>query len=68
LSMPSSTLHRSRLWLEQIVVRVEHGNIKITDATRDGVTRSGRLHFDLQTGKGYVQEPGGSGIRPSGGP
>jgi lipid A 4'-phosphatase len=42
---------------EQIVVRIEHGNIRVTDATRDGVVRGGQLHLDLQTGKGHVQAP-----------
>ncbi len=42
---------------EQIVVRIEQGNIRVTDATRDGVVRDGQLLLDLQTGKGRVQAP-----------
>ncbi len=43
--------------LERIVVRIARGNITVTDATRAGILKSGRLHLDLQTGSGRVQAP-----------
>jgi lipid A 4'-phosphatase len=44
--------------LQEIRVRIGSGNIKITDLTRDGAVRRGRLHLDLQTGRGHVQGTG----------
>ncbi len=42
---------------EQIVVRIERGNIRVTDATRVGVVRGGQLHLVLQAERGHVQAP-----------
>jgi hypothetical protein len=44
--------------LERIVVRLGRGNIRVTDATREGVVRRGRLRLDLQTAAGQVRAPG----------
>jgi lipid A 4'-phosphatase len=44
--------------LERIAVHVEHGNIRVTDATRAGVVRSGRIRLDLRTAAGRVRAPG----------
>ena len=41
--------------LERIAVRLERGNIRVTDATREGVVRTGRLRLDLRTAAGHVQ-------------
>jgi lipid A 4'-phosphatase len=43
--------------LERIVVRLQRGNIRVTDATREGVVRTGRLKLDLGTSAGHVQQP-----------
>jgi lipid A 4'-phosphatase len=43
--------------LERIVVRLGRGNIRVTDATRQGVVRRGRLKLDLRTAAGRVQPP-----------
>lgn len=43
--------------LERIGVRLEHGNIRVTDATRENVVRKGRLKLDLRTSMGRVQRP-----------
>jgi membrane-associated PAP2 superfamily phosphatase len=43
--------------LERIVVRVERGNIRVTDVTRNGVIRRGALKLDLRTAAGHVQSP-----------
>lgn len=45
--------------LERIVVRLERGNIRVTDATREGVVQRGRLKLDLRTSAGHVQSPHG---------
>jgi membrane-associated PAP2 superfamily phosphatase len=44
--------------LERIVVRLGRGNIRVTDATREGVVRRGRLRLDLRTAAGQVRAPG----------
>jgi lipid A 4'-phosphatase len=41
--------------LERIAVHVGRGNIRVTDATREGVVRSGRIKLDLRTAAGRVQ-------------
>jgi len=43
--------------LQRIVVRLQHGNIHVTDTTRIGVVRSGLLQLDLHTDSGSVQKP-----------
>ncbi len=43
--------------LQRIAVHVERGNIRVTDATREGVVRSGRMRLDLRTAAGRVQAP-----------
>ncbi len=43
--------------LQRIVVRLQQGNIHVTDATRSGVVRSGILQLDLHTDSGSVQKP-----------
>jgi len=55
LRLPAGTL-------ERIVVRVDRGNIQVTDLTHDGLVRTGRVHLDLHSGTGHVQAP-----RPHGG-
>ena len=44
--------------LERIVVRVGRGDITVTDATRSGLVRSGKLRLDLRTGSGRIRAPG----------
>jgi membrane-associated PAP2 superfamily phosphatase len=44
--------------LQRLVVRVDRGNIKVTDTTAAGVIRNGRLQLDLRTRRGVVQRPG----------
>jgi len=39
----------------QIRVRLERGNIRVTDMTQARVVDSGRLHLDLRTARGSVQ-------------
>ncbi|HTW75224.1 MAG TPA: phosphatase PAP2 family protein [Steroidobacteraceae bacterium] len=39
-----------------VLVRVERGNISVTDATRAGVLRTGRVRLDLRTGAGVVRQ------------
>ena len=41
--------------LARLVVRLDHGNIRVRDMTRSGVVRSGILHLDLKTASGHVQ-------------
>jgi membrane-associated PAP2 superfamily phosphatase len=41
--------------LERIAVHLERGNIRVTDATRERVVRTGRIKLDLRTGAGKVQ-------------
>lgn len=41
--------------LQRIAVRVGRGNIRVTDATREGVVRKGRIRLDLRTAAGRVQ-------------
>lgn len=41
--------------LQRIAVHLERGNIRVTDATREGVVRSGRIKLDLKTAAGRVQ-------------
>ena len=43
--------------LQRVVVRLGHGNIRVRDETRAGVTRSGALQLDLKTDGGQVQAP-----------
>lgn len=43
--------------LQRIAVYVERGNIRVTDATRAGVVRTGRIRLDLRTAAGRVQAP-----------
>ncbi len=50
LTVPSGQLQR-------IVVRLQHGNIHVTDATSSGVVRNGLVQLDLHTGSGIVQKP-----------
>lgn len=38
--------------LERIVVHLDRGNIRVTDATRAGVVRTGRIKLDLRTAAG----------------
>jgi len=44
--------------LEQVVVRLGQGDIRVTDETRTGVATRGTLGLDLRTGSGHVQSPG----------
>jgi lipid A 4'-phosphatase len=45
--------------LKRIVVRLQKGNVKLTDETLEGVVASGQLRLDLQTKSGRVlQVPG----------
>ncbi|HEY2291915.1 MAG TPA: phosphatase PAP2 family protein [Thermoanaerobaculia bacterium] len=41
--------------LQRIAVHLERGNIRVTDATREGVVRRGRIRLDLRTAAGKVQ-------------
>ncbi|HEY4589169.1 MAG TPA: hypothetical protein VII86_08065, partial [Thermoanaerobaculia bacterium] len=41
--------------LERIAVRLDRGNVRVTDATRAGVVRAGRIKLDLRTAAGRVQ-------------
>ncbi|HSU84380.1 MAG TPA: phosphatase PAP2 family protein [Thermoanaerobaculia bacterium] len=41
--------------LQRIAVHLERGNIRVTDATREGVVRTGRIKLDLRTASGRVQ-------------
>ncbi|MBZ5589280.1 MAG: phosphatase PAP2 family protein [Acidobacteriia bacterium] len=41
---------------KRIVVRLESGNIEVTNATRDGVVAHGELRLDLQTKSGRVRQ------------
>jgi lipid A 4'-phosphatase len=43
--------------LRRITVRVQRGDIRVTDATRSRVVRSGKLRLDLHTDSGHVQQP-----------
>lgn len=43
--------------LKLIVVHLEHGNIRITDATRAGVVRTEAVRLDLATAAGHIQSP-----------
>jgi hypothetical protein len=44
--------------LARLVVRLDHGNIRVRDMTRSGVVRSRILHLDLKTASGHVtREP-----------
>ena len=43
--------------LEQVVVRLRQGDIRVTDATRVGVVTKGTLRLDLHTGAGHIQSP-----------
>jgi hypothetical protein len=43
--------------LTHVVVRVERGDIKVTDLTRAGVVSHGALHLDLKTAAGRIQRP-----------
>jgi hypothetical protein len=44
--------------LERVVVRIERGNIRVIDKTRDAVVRTRRLRLDLRTLSGHIQAPG----------
>lgn len=41
--------------VRRVMVRLERGNILVTDATRSGVVRSGQVRLDLRTGNGAVR-------------
>jgi len=41
--------------LERIAVHLDRGNVRVTDATRAGVVRTGRIKLDLRTAAGRVQ-------------
>src|SRR5262249_16607079 len=41
----------------RVVVRLQRGNVRIVDATRDKVTHNGRIALDVQTRSGVVQRP-----------
>jgi lipid A 4'-phosphatase len=43
--------------LRRIVVQLDRGNIQVTDLTRTGAVRRGRLQLELETKTGYVQRP-----------
>jgi membrane-associated phospholipid phosphatase len=43
--------------LTRLTVHLDRGNIRVTDATREGVTHSGRLALELSTRAGVVQRP-----------
>jgi len=43
--------------LRRIVVRMQRGNIRVTDATRSRVVGNGTLQLDLHTDSGSVQKP-----------
>jgi membrane-associated PAP2 superfamily phosphatase len=47
IRMPASKLQR-------VIVRLERGTIKVTDATQAGVVDSGKLRLDLHTASGHV--------------
>jgi lipid A 4'-phosphatase len=51
----SATIRVPPADLERIVVRLQHGDIRITDTTRAHVVASRRLHLDVGTGAGHVQ-------------
>ncbi len=51
--------------VQRVVVRLERGNISVTDATRAAVVRSGRVKLDLRTGAGAVRV-GTAGIGAAG--
>jgi lipid A 4'-phosphatase len=40
--------------LQRVIVRLEQGTIKVTDATFEGVVDSGKLRLDLYTAAGHV--------------
>jgi len=44
--------------LQRVVVRLEHGNIRVRDETRNGVVARGVVQLDLMTADGHVQAPG----------
>ena len=44
--------------LQRVVVRLERGNIRVRDETRNGVVRRGVVQLDLMTADGHVQTPG----------
>jgi lipid A 4'-phosphatase len=46
--------------LQRVVVRLEHGNIRVRDETRSGVVRRRVVQLDLKTADGHVQAPGGT--------
>jgi lipid A 4'-phosphatase len=41
--------------LQRIAVHLERGNIRVTDATREGVVRTGRIKLDLRTASGRAR-------------
>ncbi len=43
--------------LEQVVVRLRQGDIRVTDSTRASVVSRGILRLDLHTGAGHIQSP-----------
>jgi lipid A 4'-phosphatase len=43
--------------LRRVTVRLERGNVRVTDATRGRVAASGRLTLDLVTASGHVLAP-----------
>lgn len=44
---------------QRIVIELDRGNITVTDLTRAGAVRSGRVRLELETKTGYVQRPPG---------
>jgi len=48
---------------KRVVVRLDKGNIELTDATRDGVLGRGMLSLDLRTRSGRVREVREAGLR-----
>jgi lipid A 4'-phosphatase len=43
--------------LQLVVVRLQRGNIRVADTTRDCVVNSGTIRLDLHTAAGHVQPP-----------
>ncbi len=50
-----ATLRVPATAFERVIVDVQRGNIRITDATRSGVVREKRVQLELHTGRGHVQ-------------
>jgi hypothetical protein len=43
--------------LPHIVVRLQRGNIRVTDTTQRRVVNSGSVQLDLRTAEGHVRQP-----------